>query len=187
MAIRKDFGFIGRLCLDFAQTGDMGWGTRYERLTSSSELQRWMSLSPFGFPRVRVTSADLKRAKVLRGATWKIAIAVLARKSPAPADLRVLNRAACGPGLVRKLNRAAKSMDWHRPTISQALATVAHDAVMLFGDPVQKKRMHRCQNPRCSVIFYDVSRPGLRRWCAASRCGDRIRAKHYRDRHRSSQ
>ena len=33
MAIAKDFGFIGRLCLDFAQTGDMGYGSQFERLT----------------------------------------------------------------------------------------------------------------------------------------------------------
>jgi predicted RNA-binding Zn ribbon-like protein len=187
MAIRKDFGFIGRLCLDFAQTGDMGWGTRYERLTSPSELQRWMSLSPLGFPRVRISSADLDRAKILRSAIWKIAVAILAHKSPAASDVRVLNCAACDQGLVRKLNPGAKSMDWNRPTITQALARIAEDAVVLFGDPVQRKRMHRCENPRCSVIFYDVSRPGLRRWCAPNRCGDRMRAKHYRDRHRSSQ
>ena len=185
MAIRKDFGFIGRLCLDFAQTGDMGFGTRFERLTTSSELQRWMSLSPFGFPPVRISSADLSGARILRSAIWRIAVAILARKSPAVSDLRLLNRAACRPNLVKKLNPAAKSISWHRPTIRQALSTIAQDAVSLFGDPAQRKRMHRCNNPRCITVFYDDSRPGVRRWCAPNRCGDRIRAKLYRQRHRS--
>ena len=45
MAIAKDFSFVGRLSLDFAQTGDMGYGARFERLTVPSELQRWLALS----------------------------------------------------------------------------------------------------------------------------------------------
>ena len=60
MAIAKDFGFVGRLSLDFAQTGDMGYGARFERLTVPSELQRWLALSPLRVPRVRVTGEDLE-------------------------------------------------------------------------------------------------------------------------------
>jgi predicted RNA-binding Zn ribbon-like protein len=56
---------------------------------------------------------------------------------------------------------------------------------VLFGDPTQRERIRRCDNLRCRVIFYDHSRPGLRRWCAPNRCGDRIRAQVYRERHRS--
>src|SRR2546421_12767776 len=78
LAIAKDFKFVGRLCLDFAQTGDMGWGTKYERLTSRSELQRWLLLSPLQLSRVRVASEDLRRAKMLRRAIWRVAEAVLA-------------------------------------------------------------------------------------------------------------
>ena len=50
VAIAKDFRFIGRLCLDFAQTGDMGWGTRYERLTSPSAA-RWCHLARYSSQR----------------------------------------------------------------------------------------------------------------------------------------
>jgi predicted RNA-binding Zn ribbon-like protein len=182
MAIAKDFGFIGRLCLDFAHTGDMGYESQFERLTSRSELQRWLSLSSLHLSHVRIKSADLRSAKKLRRAIWKIAVALATHATPSTADIRVLNRAACLPGLVRKLNPAAKSMRWDRPTMRGALATIAQDAVTLFGDPTQKKRVRRCENPRCIVIFYDDSRPGLRRWCAANRCGDRIRARVYRKR-----
>jgi predicted RNA-binding Zn ribbon-like protein len=185
MAIAKDFGFIGRLCLDFAHTGDMGYGSRFERLTNRSELQRWLSLSPLHLSHVGIRSADMDSAKRLRRGIWRVAVALVARATPAAADIRVLNRAACRPGLVRKLNPAAKSIRWHRPTIGRALATIAQDAVVLFGDPTQKGRMRRCENPRCSVIFYDDSRPGRRRWCVPNRCGDRIRARVYRERHRS--
>lgn len=185
MAIAKDFKFFGRLCLDFAQTGDMGWGTRYERLTSPSELQRWLSISPLQLPRVRVTSEDLPRARTLRRAIWRVAEVVLADTVPRAADIRLINGLACQANLVRKLESEGRSMRWHQPTLPAAFATIAQDAVLLFGDPVQRGRLRRCENPRCRIIFSDDSRPGLRRWCASERCGDRIRARLYRERKRS--
>jgi predicted RNA-binding Zn ribbon-like protein len=185
MAIAKDFVFFGRLCLDFAHTGDLGYGGRFERLTSPGELQRWLSLSPLALPKVLIRPGDLRRAKALRGAVWRIANVVLECRPPDAADVRLLNAIACEPGLVRKLDEALKSSRWHGPTFKSALATIAHDAVVLFGDPKQLARMRRCENSKCKAVFYDDSRPGLRRWCAPNRCGDRIRAKTYRERHRS--
>lgn len=185
VTIAKDFRFVGRLCLDFAQTGDMGWGTKYERLTSPLELRRWLSLSPLQLSRVRFTSGDLRRAKMLRRAIWRVAEAVLADTAPRAFDIRLINGNACQPNLVRELAGKANSMRWHRPTATAAFATIAQDAVILFGDPAQRARLRRCEHPRCRVIFYDDSRPGLRRWCASNRCGDRIRAHTYRARKRS--
>jgi predicted RNA-binding Zn ribbon-like protein len=185
VAIHKDFGFVGRLCLDFAQTGDMGWGAKYERLTSPSELQRWLSLSQLQLSRVRVSSEDLRQAKLLRGAIWRVAEAVVADRAPRRMDVRMINGSACQPNLVRELGSKAKSIRWHHPTAAAAFATIAQDAVLLFGDPVQRPRLRRCEHPRCRIIFFDDSRPGLRRWCASNRCGDRIRARAYRDRKKS--
>lgn len=185
VAIAKDFKFVGRLCLDFAQTGDMGWGTKYERLTSPSELERWLSLSPLQLSKVRVASEDLQRAKMLRRAIWRVAEAILADTAPRIVDIRLINGSACQPNLVRELDGNANSMRWRHPTAAAAFATIAQDAVVLFGDLAQRARLRRCEHPRCRVIFYDDSRPGLRRWCASNRCGDRIRARMYRDRKRS--
>jgi predicted RNA-binding Zn ribbon-like protein len=186
MAIAKDFVFFGRLCLDFAHTGDMGYGSRFERLTSPGELQRWLSLSPVKLPKVRIGVDDLHRAKALRGAIWRSANAVLERRIPGAGDVRLMNAIAREPGLVKQLDAAAKSSRWHRPTVKAVLATIAQDAVVLFGDPKQLARMRRCENSKCKAVFYDDSRPALRRWCAPNRCGDRIRARAYRERHRST-
>ena len=185
MAIARDFGFIGRLCLDLAHTGDMGYGTQFERLTSPAELRRWLLLSRLRLPSVKINSEDMQNTKMLRGAVWRIAGAILQNTTPAAADIRLINRMGQQPGLVRELGIAAKSMHWHHPVIGAALATIAQDAVMLFGEPNQRIRLRRCENPGCKVVFYDDSRPGLRRWCASNRCGDRMRAKSYRKRHKA--
>ena len=185
MAIAKDFRFIGRLSLDFAQTGDMGWGSRFERLTVPSELQRWLSLSPLNLARLKISKEELRRAKLLRGAIWRTAETLLAGAAPRPRDIHLINRTACQPNLVRELEPEAKAMRWRHPTAAAVLATIAQDAVVLFGDPVQRDRLRRCENSPCRVIFYDDSRPGLRRWCASNRCGDRVRTRQFRQRMKS--
>jgi predicted RNA-binding Zn ribbon-like protein len=182
MAIRKDFGFIGRLCLDFAQTGDMGFGERFERLTTSSELGRWLSLSPLGLARVTLRRGDLERARALRSAIWRVADALVHDHPPPARDVKMINAMARQSSLVRQLGADAGELHWHRPTTSAALATIAQDAVLLFGDEHQRARLRRCENPGCRAVFYDDSRPGTRRWCASNRCGDRIRARSYRRR-----
>jgi len=182
---QRDFTFIGRLSLDFAQTGDMGWGDRFERLTSAAELQRWLSLSPLQLAKIRIAGDDLSIAKMLRGAIWRVAEAVLVNTVPRATDIRLINRSANQCVLVKELDLNATSMRWHQPTIRAALATVAQDAVILFGDPHQRARLRRCEHEHCRVIFFDDSRPGLRRWCASNRCGDRTRARAYRERKKS--
>ncbi len=185
MAIAKDFRFIGRLCLDFAQTGDMGWGERYERLTKPSELQRWLTQSPLQLPQIRITNRDLIAAKALRHAIWNVAQAILSKKKPVPANIRLINATALQPALVKQLDNKAQATYWQQPTLAKALAAIAADAVALFGDATQRARLRRCANSACRVIFYDDSRPGLRRWCASTRCGDRIRTRLYRARLKS--
>jgi predicted RNA-binding Zn ribbon-like protein len=86
-------------------------------------------------------------------------------------------------GLVSQLTLDAQEMRLYRPTIDAAMAMLARDSVRLFGDARLRERIHRCENSGCRVIFYDDSKPGLRRWCAPNRCGDRMRARFYWERH----
>ena len=106
MARAKDFSFIGRLCLDFAQTGDMGWGARYERLTSPSELGRWLTLCPLHVAVASVTAADLVRATGLRTAIWRTAQALLAGDKPLAIRVRSHDDAWC----IRCTNAVPHSM-----------------------------------------------------------------------------
>jgi predicted RNA-binding Zn ribbon-like protein len=183
MARAKDFSFVGRLCLDFAQTGDMGWETRYERLTSPSELGRWLTLCPLHVAVASITAADVEQAIGLRKAIWRVSQALLAGDKPRVGDVRRVNIEARRPGLVRELTADGTSTRWYRPNVAAAIATIAQDAVLLFGDSQQRGRIRRCENSTCRVVFYDDSRPGARRWCFPNRCGDRVRAREYRRRH----
>ena len=47
------------------------------------------------------------------------------------------------------------------------------------GDP---RRLRKCANPTCRLMFYDVSKAGRRRWCSMQTCGARAKVSAFRAR-----
>ena len=45
-------------------------------------------------------------------------------------------------------------------------------------------RLKMCAAEECQRVFYDRSKPGTRRWCQSTLCGNREKTRHYRERHR---
>ncbi len=62
-------------------------------------------------------------------------------------------------------------------------AAIARSAAELLadGDP---RRLRKCANPSCRLMFYDVSKAGRRRWCSMGTCGGRAKARAFYRRHR---
>jgi len=59
------------------------------------------------------------------------------------------------------------------------LAFIATQAAEFLSDPAQVRRLRRCANPACSMIFIAVN--PRRSWCAPGVCGNRVRvARHHR-------
>ena len=46
-------------------------------------------------------------------------------------------------------------------------------------------RLKMCASEECRRVFYDRSKPGTRRWCQASLCGNRMKTRAYRERHKT--
>ena len=69
---------------------------------------------------------------------------------------------------------------WHREYGGNPrLAFIAAQAAEFLADPAEVRRLRRCANPDCSMIFVAVN--PRRSWCAPSVCGNRARvARHYR-------
>ncbi len=65
------------------------------------------------------------------------------------------------------------------PTAPAALATLARDAVDLFGGPLAS-RIRVCAAADCGLLLVDTSRPGRRRWCSMQRCGNRAKIREHR-------
>ena len=67
------------------------------------------------------------------------------------------------------------------PTAAAALATLARDAVDLFGGRLAA-RIRVCAAEDCGLLFVDASRPGRRRWCSMERCGNLAKVRGHRAR-----
>jgi predicted RNA-binding Zn ribbon-like protein len=177
----RDFRHTGRLCIDFALTG--GEGPEFaplERLHVPEDVNVWLAWSQLAVVAPLATDQDHLAARQLRWAIWHALQAVLTDTLPHDRDRAIIDAYAAEPALVPQLF----GEPWVKPVITQALATVARDAIELLRDPFLRGRLRRCASPDCGVPFVDVSRPGQRRWCEDQRCGDRARQKAARARRR---
>ena len=74
---------------------------------------------------------------------------------------------------------------------------VIEETTILVGPPVatavawdfahflktfDRERMRHCDNPACTMHFYDIGKNNRRRWCSMSACGNRDKIAQYRAR-----
>jgi predicted RNA-binding Zn ribbon-like protein len=200
----------GRPCLDLVHTGGEGELARWEIVHTPADLGRLLG-KILGLPALPADEADLAAMRPLRAAVARIAygLALGAEPSPAddgrtdahplraeivriasrvagdttphPADVTVVNEAAARPPLVHAL-RPEGGTTVVAPTVAAALATLARDAVDLFGGPLAH-RIRICAADDCGLLLVDTSRPGSRRWCSMERCGNRAKIRTHRAKH----
>ena len=179
--VTEEFQFGGRLSLDLTWTLRYRATAAMELLHSPDELRRWITtaIAPVRGP---LTTGDLDAAVRLREAVYAAAVATIDGRPVRESDRAVLNDCAARPAAWRRLQRTGRSVLELRPDdqVGSALATVAADAIAVLA--AADGRLRLCEGPGCSLVFYDSSRPGRRRWCSTERCGNRVNATTYRRR-----
>jgi predicted RNA-binding Zn ribbon-like protein len=157
----------GAHSLDLMHT--WGWGLDkpdWERLGSPAELGAWLSVRYGSDP--AATADDLALVLRLRSAVTR---AVLGTGDDTDRD--TIDAIAARPDIAPQLTRRTP------PTVQQAIATLARDAVRVLGNP---GRIRECGADDCPLRFYDDSRAGTRRWCSMKRCGNRAKVRAHRHR-----
>ncbi|WP_319943760.1 CGNR zinc finger domain-containing protein [Nocardia aurantia] len=98
-----------------------------------------------------------------------------------PAARNLLNDVAAGNPPAPHLNSRGH-LHWTAPDpITATLTLIARDALDLAtSDLVARLRV--CEGHDCQAVFLDLSRPGTRRWCSMSTCGNRAKKQALRDR-----
>jgi len=172
----------GRISLDLVLTVGERWRRSFERLRTPADLATWLELSGLASPAPGVSAAELAAARELREAIFHLARSTMDGRAAARGDLDVVNGWAARPDAAPVLRRLGTSglLPSSRP-VDAALATVARDAVRLFGGPLAA-RVRECAAPDCSALFLDESRAGARRWCSMTACGNRSKVAAYRRR-----
>jgi len=163
----------GTVSLQLVATGGEAERAVFETLHAPDDLVRWLAGSPLAVDpaTAEVSDADLAAVKRLREALWEISTR-RARDAAVPATyLRTLNEAAAAPPLVPAI-AADGTRRWAAPATGSAIcSTLARDAIDLLTGPAGG-RIRQCAGDTCALVFVDTSRPGRRRWCSMTRCGN---------------
>lgn len=174
------FAFGSRLGIDLTWTLRFRSVHPVELLVTGQDLRDWAGDA--GLPAaVLPGDSELADARALREAIYRAARSVIDGHAITDVDRSVINHAATPAVPVPRLTaRGTSELDAPIDTFAPILAVVARDAVDVLsrGDG----RLRLCADERCSLVFYDESRPGQRRWCATARCGNRANTKAYRAR-----
>lgn len=175
----------GRLCLDFIATVGDRDHLSFDRWRDETDFGRWCVAAGLLPDAIAVSSAELDASRRLREALYRLALAALGQGAPVAADLDLLNRWARQSPLVPQLASLGSARIWQTDTPYDAvLASVARDAIDLLSGNMTK-RLRKCADDHCSVLFVDISRPGKRRWCAMNGCGNKVKKAAYRKRLRA--
>jgi len=173
----------GRPCLNFVATVGNRMGHAFDRWRDAAALARWCIESGLLPAPPAIRPRQLEQARTLREAIYRTIASVRARRPPRAPDIEEINAWAARPAPAPRLAPSGRAATWVAgDPLEGVLAAIARDAIDLLSGP-DLERMRECAESSCSVLFVDASRPGRRRWCSMSRCGNKMKKAAFRRRH----
>lgn len=181
------------LCLDFANS--VSWSPEAEHVdpertdvvSSAAMLVRWgLRMGLLGDDAKVASVAELRRARALRDAVYRLFGAISRHEEPAASEVNLLIRnydEAVNKGFL-VMRDGVYQLDWPAEHPCRIRYAVASDAIMLLRDPDRLKRVSRCPGRDCGWLFLNLS--GRRRWCSMSTCGSREKMRRLHQRRRQS-
>jgi predicted RNA-binding Zn ribbon-like protein len=168
------------LCLDYANSVD--WSPEDEHvdpeqtdvLRTGHTLLRWgRRLELLRDDAEPASAAELRRARALRDAVYRLFSSISRDQKPARKHLDVLMS-----NYVEGVKHASLlagedfyKLDWLAGDTRRIRYAVATDAIALLQDLGRLERVSRCPGRGCGWLFLNTS--GRRRWCSMSTCGSR--------------
>lgn len=152
-------------------------------LATADGLRNWLAFQEGRIPEPleRLSAADLDAVRVLRQHTTDALECARQGVEPSRADLRALDEAQlAAPAINESEWNGAAVLSTRRRSGAPAarlIAWLAEASSELLADPDITK-VRKCQAEDCVLLFLPAN--PRRRWCSATRCGNRARvARHY--------
>ena len=172
----KATGDLG-LVQAFVNTLDVSPGT--EDLKDPNTLGDWLaakSLIRAGEP---VDESDLKHALAVREA-MRAVIGGNTGRQVYPVDVATLNEAATASGLRMRFGRDGKAR--LEPEATGPVGAMGRLVASLYSamQDEEWEKLKLCSNDACRWVYFDRSKNHSSRWCTMETCGNRAKARRFR-------
>jgi predicted RNA-binding Zn ribbon-like protein len=155
-----------------------------EELSDPGALGAWLVAHGLMESGQAVTESDLKHAIAVREAIRGV-IATNAGAPVYPLDIATLNEAATASRLRAKFGGDGKArLEPEAGGVAGAMGRVVAAVFSAMADE-DWHRLKICDSTTCRWVFYDQSRNHSSRWCTMASCGNRAKARRFRDRVKS--
>jgi predicted RNA-binding Zn ribbon-like protein len=179
MADRQTATGVVGLVQAFVNTVDMQDGP--EELSDPNTLGAWLVAHELMESGQTVTEADLKHAIAVREAIRGV-IGANSGGRVYPLDVATLNEAAAASRLRARFGAGGKAR--LEPEAGGVAGAMGRMVAALFAAMANEdwSRLKLCGSERCRWAFYDRSRNHSSRWCTMASCGNRQKARRFRQR-----
>jgi predicted RNA-binding Zn ribbon-like protein len=165
----------------FLNTHDVEEGT--DKIAAPRALQSWLAgqgLDPGG----ELGAADVERAIAMRESLRALTLANNGEPLE-PEAIPTLNSIAGGARLLVRFDRHGETV--LEPAEEGAEGALGELLAIVFRSMTKGtwSRLKACREDTCQWAFYDRSRNRSATWCSMAVCGNRAKARAYRQRHRS--
>ena len=167
----------------FVNTADLDPGV--ETLSDPAALSAWLVARGLMAPDQRVGEDDLKHAVAVREAI-RGAIGANSGGSIYPVDVATLNGAVSASRLLPRFGPGGNArLEAHAEGVEGVLGRIVA-ALFAAMNEDDWTRLKLCDSSSCRWAFYDQSRNHSSRWCRMASCGNRQKAKRFRERAKTS-
>jgi len=152
-----------------------------EELSDPNTLERWLVARGLMEPGHPVSEADLKNAIAVREAIRGV-IGANTGAAIYPLDVATLNEAVTASRLRARFGADGKArLEPDSGGVAGAMGRMVAAVFTAMADE-NWSRLKLCGSPTCRWAFYDQSRNHSSRWCTMASCGNRQKARRFRQR-----
>jgi predicted RNA-binding Zn ribbon-like protein len=172
------------LVRDFVNTRELLEAS--EELDSPAALAGWLAASGLATASLAASELDLRRAVELREALRQLLLANTGVAIDADAAFAVLDRAARQARIQLRFRAPTGELAPEAVGVSGSLGRIViavHDAMADGSWP----RLKACRASDCEWAFIDTAKNHSRAWCSMSSCGNREKARAFRERRREGE
>ncbi len=183
MADRDNATGVVGLVQAYVNTVDIQDGP--EELSDPGTLARWLVARGLMEPGQDVSEGDLKNAIAVREAIRGV-IGANSGTTVYPLDIATLNEAAAASRLRARFGADGKAR--LEPEASGVAGAMGRMVAALFTAMADEdwSRLKLCSSSTCRWAFFDRSRNHSSRWCTMASCGNRQKARRFRQRAKSA-